>query len=200
MKRPRVLIDVDGPLTDGFFETACHHLRARGVDAKPWAISDWDIFKSFETSARDEDAVRKILRGPGIAASFSPRPGALEFLNEMRAWADVYAVTAPLDGSPTWAHERETWLIERLAFNPQHVISARDKSIVVGDVLIDDKFSTVESWQAAHPESLAVLWREAHNRKESWHTTAGDYDELRRTIAIKCFMSATSAKTAVSEK
>ncbi len=186
-RRPRLLIDVDGPLTDGFFEAACALLREQGVKAHPRDIKDWNIFKSFAVSAKVEKKVRASLRGAGVASAFKPRHGAREFLAELRKWADVYAVTAPLDLSPTWAHEREEWLVEKLGFEHNHIISARHKRLIKGDILIDDKIDTITEWQTEHPEGLAVLWRESHNAGEIWPVSGRDYDELRRTIAIKFF-------------
>lgn len=177
-RRKRLLLDVDGPLTDGFFEVACEMLRAEGVAAYPRLITDWDVFASFNVKADLERHVRAKLRGPGIAAAFTPRPGALEFVERLREWADVYAVTAPLDGSPTWGNEREVWLAERLGFDLRHVISARDKTPVGGDAIVDDKVSTIRTWQAEHPGAMAVLWREAHNTNEPWHAVASDYAGL----------------------
>lgn len=177
-RRARVLLDVDGPLTDGFFEIACEYLRAEGIAAYPRLITNWDLFRSFDVPADVERCVRTRLRGPGIAAAFTPRPGALEFVEGLREWADVYAVTAPLDGSPTWGNEREVWLAERLGFDLRHVVSARDKTVVVGEALVDDKHATIETWQTAHPRGLAILWREAHNESDRWHSVASDYAGL----------------------
>lgn len=177
-RRPRILLDVDGPLTDGFFEVACEYLRAEGVDAWPRRITNWDLFRSFDVDPALERHVRARLRAPGVAATFTPRPGAIGFVEALREWADVYAVTAPLDGSPTWGNEREVWLAERLGFDLRHVVSARDKAVVVGEALVDDKHTTIKTWQAAHPSGLAVLWREEHNADDRWHAVASEYTGL----------------------
>lgn len=176
--RPRILLDVDGPLTDGFFAVACEYLRAEGFDAWPRLITDWDVFKSFDVPADVEKRVRALLRAPGVAAAFAPRPGADEFVNALREWTDVYAVTAPLDGSATWGHEREVWLAEHLGFDLRHVSSTRDKTIIAGSALVDDKAGTIRAWQDEHPRGLAVLWREAHNETDRWHAVASDYAGL----------------------
>lgn len=180
--RPRVLIDVDGPLTRGFFVKVCELLRAEGVThAKPSAIDRWNVFESFGVSPEVERRVRERLGLPGIAKEFKPNTGAGPFLARLRQWADVYAVTAPLDGAPTWTHDREIWLFDRLGFTPERVIHARDKSIVGGDVFVDDRLANVEQWAAAHPGGLAVLWLEPHNEADAltWpRETAASYEHL----------------------
>jgi 5'(3')-deoxyribonucleotidase len=179
-RRPRILLDVDGPLTPGFFLWCCSLLRQHGVDAHPDKIDQWDIMRSFKVSKEIEEDVRSKLRRPGIASAFQPYPGALAFVEEVREWADVYAVTAPLDGSETWAHERERWLAESLRFAPSQVISARDKRLVAGDAFVDDKLTHLIDWSAEYPNGRAIMWDEPHNRSDVWEgLRAFDYEDLR---------------------
>lgn len=167
-RRKRILLDVDGPLTPGFFGECCRVLRELGVArAVPEKIDRWDILEAFGVP---EDVGREAyarLRRPGVALAFEPHPGARELVEELQSFADVYAVTAPL-GGPHWADDREAWLRDRLGIPADRVVSARDKRVVVGDALVDDKLSTLVSWQAEHPGGLAVLWRESHNAAEAW--------------------------------
>jgi 5'(3')-deoxyribonucleotidase len=179
MTRPRILLDCDGPLTDGFAELACAFLRQKGFVAYPRLISGWDIFKSFDVPAAIEREVRSQLQKPYVAQSFLARDGSRRFLEDVRRWADVYAVTAPLDGSPTWAYDRERWLVSNLGFKHDEIVFARDKAIVRGDALVDDRHSHVVAWQEAHPDGVAVLWREPHNAKDAWARVASSYDGLR---------------------
>jgi 5'(3')-deoxyribonucleotidase len=176
---PVILFDVDGPLTRGFFGKACEFLRAEGVPAHPDAIDRWNIFESFGASKEIERRVRERLCLPGIAREFPVRAGAGPLLRSLRTWADVYAVTAPLDGSPTWAHDRERWLCDCLGFTPSRVISARDKTPIAGDALVEDKIETLDAWQAKHPGGLAIAWHESHNARDAWvGPRVRGYDEL----------------------
>ncbi len=181
MKRPRILLDVDGPLTRGFFVTACALLREHGYgEAQPHTLDQWDIFRSFNASDEVEASVRAWLREPGVASDFMPNVGAQAFVAELQEWADVYAVTAPLDGSPTWGHDRETWLAEHFNIPAERVVLCRDKSVVVGDALVDDRLSYLTAWAAAHPRGLAVLWRESHNASSKWNgPSVAGYHDLR---------------------
>jgi 5'(3')-deoxyribonucleotidase len=179
-RRPRILLDVDGPLTRTFFDRACALLREHGVPAQPNQIDRWNIFESFGAGIQVEQAVRARLERPGVACGFLPNDGAREFLAELRTWADVYAVTAPLDGSETWTYDREVWLREELGFKADRVVHARDKRLVAGDAFVDDKHSSVASWSREYPSGLAILWRESHNAADAWAgPSARTYDELR---------------------
>lgn len=186
-RRPRVLLDVDGPLTNGFTAAACRELRllqyhhAREEDV----VDHWDIFSQFAVRESDVDRVRERLRRPGVALAFEPREGAREFVDDLRRWAQVVAVTAPLDGSPTWAHERELWLAERLGFDPSEVIQARSKSPVRGGAFVDDKCANVQQWAEENPSGLAVLW--GVHAPEWAGPRAADYEALGEYLeALRC--------------
>ena len=168
MIKPICLIDVDGPLTSGFFEASCAALRSCGVPAEPDKIDQWNLFKSFGASRAIEAKARQILCLPGVATSFQPRRGAWEFVTELRETDNLIAVTSPLDDSPTWAHEREMWLCDLMGFMPNQIVSARDKSLIHGDWLLDDKEPTLVAWSARNPHGLAILWEEPHNRHAQW--------------------------------
>lgn len=174
--RPRILLDVDGPLTNGFVELVCEMLQEYGVNATPSAIGEWDIMKAFRVSDKVAASVFTRLRRPGVAYSFVPRKGAAEFVEKLQEWADVYAVTSPLGGH-YWQHDRELWLDECVGIKPERVISVRDKSIISGHVLVDDKVETLDAWQRNNPW-LALLWSAPHNISEPRYLRVSDFDTL----------------------
>lgn len=182
--KPIILLDCDGPLTDGFFEKMCEVLRENGVhDAYPHAITDWNVCKAFGCSPELTATAYARLREPGVCSAFKPNEGAREFVHNLRRWATVLAVTAPLNGSPTWAQEREVWLTDHLDFKVDEVISARDKTHVFGHVLVDDKLSTIEGWAKKWACSEAILWTGAHNVRAGWNPRAADYFDLLGLLA-----------------
>lgn len=185
--RPLILLDVDGPLTVGFMEAACAHLRDLGVtDATASRISDWDLAKAFGASAEIEAEMYARLRREGVAASFAPRPGARDFVERLRKWSRVVAVTAPLKGSRTWVYERSAWLREHLDFAAYDVVNADDKSLVCGDALVEDRVSNLVSWCDAWPFKLGVVWDEAYNRPDpradSRLMRVRSFDELQNLL------------------
>jgi 5'(3')-deoxyribonucleotidase len=181
----RLLLDVDGPLTASFAEFTCRELRLRGVErAQPGDITDWDIFACFGVKGTEvEKRVYAAMGAPGYCEEFEPRAGALAFCRWARERLAVYAVTAALGSSPTWAHDRERWLKDQLEFDGKRVIFAADKSPVAGDMFVDDKPSNLVDWQAANPGKLAVLWRATYNRDFAWPHVANNYLDLAAYVA-----------------
>lgn len=182
--RAKVLIDVDGPLTGGFCSELCRHLRTLGVpEAFPHAVTEWDIIQAFSVQGEIGDEALARMRRPGVALGFVPRSGAFALIEEIRKIADPVAVTAPLEGSPTWAHEREIWLEEHLGFGLDEIVSVRDKSLIPGAVLIDDRLSNLLVWGSAHPSGRALLWDEAHNQNAPWRgPRVKDFFEILRNL------------------
>lgn len=177
---PRILLDVDGPLTLGFLDLTCAILRGLGMKhAYPYVVDRWDMFAALRAPPDIEAAARERLRRPGVASSFSARAGAREFVAELQTWADVWAVTSPLRGSPTWAYEREVWLAESVGIPAKRMISIDEKHAVRGDALVEDKCANLIAWSAENPGGLCVFWRE-HTSREPWEgPSAGNYKELR---------------------
>lgn len=180
--KPRVLIDVDGPLTASFVEQSCAYLRKLGLNVFFEHATDWELAKALNLSDGHKKLLHRRIRQPGFAANFEPRRGALEFLNELREKAYVYAVTSPLTGSSTWAHEREEWLVRELGFKHRYVVSVRDKSLVSGHVLIDDKPDNLTTWRAAQG-GRAILWEMPYNSTVTdFGPTIGNYLSLRKAL------------------
>lgn len=164
-RRPRVLLDVDGPLTRGFWVASCALLRQMGYSGSwPDAIRKWEIGDSFDVSPEHREQLYEALRRPGVAYSFAPRQGAEEFLARLREWADPYACTSPLDGSDTWAGERERWLRDVLGFPLDKIVQARDKSVVRADAIVDDKQEHLEAFERENPGALVVAWDMPYNQ------------------------------------
>lgn len=182
--RPVILLDVDGPLTMGFFGAACQEMSHEGVFVSPDDLTAWDFFKALGVSHEVEQRVRTRLQRPGVASGFEPNEYAMAFLRDLRRWAEVFAVTSPLDGSATWGFEREVWLADRLGFEPKQVISARDKRLIRGSAFVDDKYAHLVEWREAWPAGLPIMWGCPHNAEDTWtgirvSTYARLYDYLQ---------------------
>lgn len=182
--RARVLLDCDGPLTEGFVELACKYIREESdgkVDAQAHKVDQWDLMKALGVPADVEKRVYTRLEEPGVAFNFEPNKGAADFMESLNTWATVYIVTSPL-GGPHWAHDRERWLYKWFKVPSRRVCSIKDKFIVVGDAFVDDKKSHLEEWKAEHPSGLAILWRIPPNRDDSWPVEASTYEELTKLL------------------
>ncbi len=183
MRRPRILLDVDGPLTRGYVVTVCDLLKSRGIERWPSQAKSWDVLDSFGLDEPTRRWVRGMMKQPGVAASFNPRVGAKEFVDGLREWADVYACTAPLSGSLTWAGEREVWLWECLRIPHDKIVQAQDKHLVCGEAFVDDKLENLLAWRDEWPARLAVMWAESYNAGAPWRgKRAADYATLTEIL------------------
>lgn len=190
-RRPRILLDCDGPLTEGFVALACDYIREESqgdINADPQNVDQWDLMRSLKVPKDIEDRVYKRLEHAGTAFNFAPNKGAVEFMEKLQAWATVYIVTSPL-GGPHWANDREQWLYHWFKIPSQHVASIKAKFIVRGDAFVEDKLSHLVEWKAEHPTGHAILWRIGPNRHDTWPVEASTYPELHTLLWELCGMS-----------
>lgn len=181
LDRPRILLDVDGVLTHGFVETCVQHFNGMGMQVRAEDVDQWDLMKALGVSEDVEKEVYRRMRLPGVAQTFEPIPGSQELLAELQEWADIYAVTSPM-GGPYWAHDREQWLYDRYKIPARRVASIRDKHIVYGHALVDDKLSHLVNFTAEWPRSMGILFRIPPNRHDKWPVEASNYGELRKLL------------------
>lgn len=179
-RRPLVLVDMDGVQADleaHFWKlwATWHPNAPQRQDADP---AHFYIEDQLPAAWRKQ--ARAILDLPGFYRDLPPIPGAADALNAMLeiGW-DVAVCTAPLLTNPTCASDKLDWLEEHIGPGwARRAVIAKDKSLVSGDVLIDDKpairMSRTPTW--AH-----VVFDTPYNRHASsphrlrswddWHTT-----------------------------
>jgi 5'(3')-deoxyribonucleotidase len=174
------LLDVDGVLADfiggalqivnDLFGTA--HVRED--------VTQFDIAASLGLTA-EQGAVMKRAIGamPRFAGALRVLDGAVEAVRQLHQIAEIYIVTSPWNSNPTWCHDREAWLDRHFGILHARVIHTSAKHLVAGDILVDDKTSTLEQWRAAHPIGIAVQWATPHNRCDAWDgASTSSWDEL----------------------
>lgn len=188
MKRPRILVDIDGVFAD--FVTPCldavRTCTGRSFDLDE--VREWDTMKSLGISPEDARTIYESMERPGLCLSLPAYEGAREGVESLRTWADVWAITSPFGGAH-WMHERDAWLVEKMGFDKRDILHVRGerKHGVVGDVLVEDKTSTLRAWTAAHPTGTGVLFLRSYNRNDGWEgSTAQDWPSLVETLEILC--------------
>lgn len=162
MTRPVILVDVDGVLAN-FIEANLRTLRTLGVHREHDDVTTFDLEDCLNLTAEQRARMKARWSEPGFCAAIPEYPGSRDAIEALRVVGDVYAVTAPMWSSLTWQGERAAWLVERFGFTHKQIVSTPAKHLVRGDLFIDDKTSTVETWQQAWPTCAAVLWRQAYN-------------------------------------
>lgn len=157
--KPRVLLDCDGVLAD--FHTPCLEIinEITGQNHSLKEINDWNIFDSFGIDGDTRAKVYERMNAPGWCSRLKPYPGSIDGVAALRDIADVYVVTAPMQGE-TWHRERERWLWDHFGLEEKRVVHTSSKHLVHGDVLIDDKDDNLVAWckERVNQYGVAIKW------------------------------------------
>lgn len=86
-------------------------------------------------------AIDAIMNHPGIYRDLEPYEGAVEAVKEAQYLGhEVFFVSAPWVTNPTGASDKYAWVEEHFGLDmAKKLVLARDKTIVSGDILFDDK-------------------------------------------------------------
>ena len=111
--KKRVYVDMDGVLCD--FISAYNRARDTHPDVEfPQSIS-------------------------GLFENLEPWPEAIESVQKLRALADVYVLSSPSARNPKSYTEKRIWIEKHFDYElAERLILSTDKSLLIGDYLIDD--------------------------------------------------------------
>jgi 5'-nucleotidase len=160
----RILIDMDGVIAD--FEG--DFLR-RWIELHPEkSFIPLEERKGFYVKSQYPKEyhtfVEEIYHGCGFYQNLPPIPGSLEALKELQASKhDILLCTSPM--LPKYENcvlEKYHWVYDRLGEHwVNNIVLTKDKTIVKGDVLIDDK---PEIKGLVDPEWEHVIYDQPYNR------------------------------------
>lgn len=147
MSKLRLLIDMDGPLAD--FDLAFYLLcEDNGATMHGGTVGKDNpcTVHRFATDCIDDKRLRRqMLQAVETRrwfATLEPTPGALEGLNRLAehpAVGEVFICTKPMEKNITCRDDKAHWVTRYLGTDwTQRLILAPDKSMVRGDVLLDD--------------------------------------------------------------
>ncbi|XP_072501740.1 5'(3')-deoxyribonucleotidase, cytosolic type [Notamacropus eugenii] len=164
----RVLVDMDGVLAD-FEGGLLRAFRLRFPHDPYVALEERRGFSArAQYGALRPDLAEKVAsvyEAPGFFLELEPIPGALEALREIKCMKDteVFICTSPLQKYNYCISEKYLWVDKYLG--PEFVermILTRDKTVVSGDLLIDDK-DTIQG-QEKNPSWEHILFTCCHNQ------------------------------------
>lgn len=161
-----ILVDQDGVLAD--FERGFHSAW-RSIGAShgypPVPVQERRSFHVRDDYPRHlEEAVVSVYTAPGFYRDLPPIPGGLEAMAELLALGhDVRICTSPLNQYRHCVPEKYEWVERHLGPGfVARMIVTKDKTVVHGDVLVDDKPEVVG---VRRPDWRHVLYDQPYNRQ-----------------------------------
>lgn len=136
----KILVDADGTFLNWGSEWDFHALPLQHLKLPLTEVqSSFDL--TLGLTDEGKAAVLKIMSHPGFYRNLQPFPGAVEALNDMLAEGhDVHIVTSPWIDNVTCASDKLANIEETLGKGwAKRTIITSDKTIVRGDILLDDK-------------------------------------------------------------
>ena len=135
-----LLLDMDGPLADfdTHFWNVCTGLgHLFDIDHPGDQVHRY--FTDHITDDTHRAEARALVDGAGWFADLPVTPGAVEGVAELLAdGVDIWVCTKPLEVNPTCLNDKHAWLVRHFPDLAHRLITAPDKSVIIGDVLLDD--------------------------------------------------------------
>lgn len=134
-----LLLDMDGPLAD-FDRHFWEYLERVGIELDISSQADQMYrFLTDHMPRSERRRARAIVERAGWFGELPVTPGAKEGVAELLgAGVDVWVCTKPLEANPTCLNDKHAWLVRHFPELSNHLITAPDKSMIRGDILLDD--------------------------------------------------------------
>lgn len=137
----RILIDMDGVISD-YEGQFLQYWRSRHPDKLYVPVEARTTFYIKDEYPEElQSLVAEILLEPSFFREMAPVPGAREALEEMQKLGfEVFICSSPLSTYKNCVLEKYEWVEEHLGLAwVRQIILTKDKTVVKGDFLIDDK-------------------------------------------------------------
>lgn len=139
-KKPTLLLDMDGPLA-GFDAALWSFCMSYRIEMDITGLDDPNR-KYYMTenmvNQKDRSLVRYMIDKSSFFRTLPVTPGAKEGVIRLMEHFDVWVCTKPLDSSRSGRSDKMFWIERNFPNLYTKVIMAPKKSMVVGDILLDD--------------------------------------------------------------
>lgn len=140
MSKPLILVDMDEVVANwnGMFETRLKSMLPHIEYIPHHQITSFYAEASYPPEHRNDIMI--MMNSPGFYRELEPIEGAIDGVKELAKRYDVMFCSAPLLSHETCASEKLAWIGEHFGLDWTHrLILTSDKTMVRGDILIDDK-------------------------------------------------------------
>lgn len=138
----RILVDLDGTIADWGAEYG-RQLDKFGAeaDALPRHRDQVSFNLNAGRSKREREIIAAVLNAPDFYRNLAPIAGAKTALRAaLKDGHDIRFVTSPWVSNPTCASDKLNWIVKHYGAHwGQRVVITTDKTLVYGDILVDDK-------------------------------------------------------------
>lgn len=152
-----ILVDMDGTIAewDVWFDRHVDELYPQFAEIIPRRDDEKRTFNMFAGHTPEvQNAISHIFDRDGFYAGLPEIPGAIDAIHDMDRKNDVFLVTSPWPTNKTCLQDKANWVAGHLGERwLDRLITTRDKTLIRGDYLIDDK---PEIKGAMHP--LEISW------------------------------------------
>lgn len=167
-----ILLDVDGPCAN-FDEHLLEMVNPNITIEDMRNLGDWDIFKLLDRHELGE--AHKIMETYEFWRNQPVKQAALDAYQKIKSMgARVVFCTSPWMPCERWFEARYKWICEHFGkIDRKDFAPVADKTLVWGDIIIDDKPSTVHAWQKKwgnrEQRRGAVLFETHCNHKDPYY-------------------------------
>jgi 5'-nucleotidase len=177
----RILVDMDGVLAD-FEQGFLDRWRARHPDQPYVPLEERTAFYILDQYPQHlKPLIREIQYEPGFIRELPPIPGAVAAMDAMRdAGLEVFICSSPFTEYENCVGEKYAWVDAHLGqrWIPR-IVLAKDKTLIKGDVLIDDR-PVVDG--VAEPSWEHVLFDQPYNRDQRDKRRLTGWDNWRSVL------------------
>ena len=157
-----ILVDLDGVLAD--FDGALFSDTADFIDWPDEALSRSRRFCTDYLNRREAKVVRRYIEETRFFRDLPLIPGAQGGVKELEELGhDLWICTKPLEANPWCASDKMAWVADHFPSLAKKVILAPDKSMVKGDILLDDAH---KPFQRVIAPWVPVWYPYLHNQEE----------------------------------
>jgi 5'-nucleotidase len=181
-----ILLDQDGVLADfeGALSTAWKKHCPPEAFVSPEERKSFHYYEDYPEKYWPQ--IRSLYLRPGFYRNLPTIAGAQEAIAEMQRHGHTVKIcTSPLSQYENCILEKYQWVEENLGQKMiEHIIVTRDKTLVAGDILIDDN---PEVKGLMHPRWCHILYDQPYNRHlaSQPRLTWNNWQEVLNSLDIK---------------